>query len=973
MSLPTPHQESDDPLDTASLSPLYHTSKTHLSYLNPIFYPHPHIHIRLEPQPPQQLDSPSSFSASPRFSSPSPSNNQYQLNHDFANLCLSPLHSWSSTSLTTSNPNPMLLMCDPTVDRGLKLTARKLVQKQRKGHSTTSSTPIPSLFVILPGVNNLNIDESGSLDSTHYALEENFYLYFLCDYGGNLDDLQLRLHVCENGSSSTISTPSPNPKAGGATDTDKSSVETEHCIKRSHLQSGYRLRNLDTFLIDHTIPMLSLLRAIQDNPDMYSSGSRGLNSSSILERRIRAAIRFLATHAYEVLKDFKEYPSVGDLDLDGYGSTIPDLQWGDFWDEQEAMAACGATTEEATGLYSNKNSDGNEGDNDTSNDRCSLVLGGCVLCRSCDTNVSDGILWLCRAHSDVVCEAPTMEQLKFFVEMRNGNYIPMEKSCEVRFVAREDAQAFYKILSGCQHVIKLKISLAWHDKGGIGVTEEDLWQLCEVVHTLNLHELMLDCGSDSPGFPPKDGPKVDGVAMSFRPILGMLCRTGLTSLTVENFDGDIFPGQASIQVQGNLSSFSLQQFRESEPLIVPEDIPLKGFAFRHWARYPNTTGLTSVIASCPNLMRVETLTDSPGILFASIQNVAVNFGKLNYINMNMSPLDTAETTIWRLECGRPALRRVQRRSNKPITAFVQNFVGLEAWSVTECIRIWEHTEALHKVIHNNIESLESIEIACVTDHLLEVWPVLLHELTEAENVATAAAIARGDSTVTVRNNKHAVLLRLTDLMGHSFESLCSHRLNHTILAMKSYEDSFRSYLRPFNQFASTLSIDAEFTNAEQLKTLFEHMSADDLWFNELAWFLTPQTLNDSVFMSALQALVHRPDVETFTIRINGGDGTRRGGSPLEQIQTLLRAWNDLTGMSLGWVEYGLWMQGLSVQLEHPFSVTLRLPTGTGEMTFSSENVVIIGRLSMDVSAFTELTADTVGPIIYALSCSVYNH
>ncbi|KAG0003736.1 hypothetical protein BGZ80_005858 [Entomortierella chlamydospora] len=889
----------------------------------------------------------------------------------------------------------MLLMCEPNVEWELTLIARKLILKQRKGASITSTIPAPSLFVILPRTNNLNIIKRTGLASL--KVSEDFYLYFLCDYGGFDDDeLHLRLHICED---------SPSEFEAGDT-TATNTKRKERCTTGSPLHFGYRIRNLDNFLSKHTISMLSLLRALQKNPDthlpstimtnqidggsiiervdMTSIDNDKESSSGVLSGRVRDAIRFLATRAYEALQDFQGHPSRHEDDLAYYESAIPDLQWDDFWDEHEAMASTGARVEmenetEKRGFHrgpSCGNSDSSDGDG--VRDKSSLILGGGVLRKTTNASIVDGIRWLCQAHDEVICNAPAAERLSTFIKMHNGIYIPIEKSCDIRFFNREDAQAFYKVLAESRSLKKLSISLAWYAVDGIGVTEEDLWQLCEAVHTLSLQELSLDCGCDIPGLPRENGRNVEGITVSFKPILGMICRAGLEALTVENFDGEIFPGETSIQTQGELESFSLHEFRESESLLIPKNISLKRLALCHWTHYPDIAGLTSVVVVCPNLTEIESLTESLEKLFFSIQNATVNLGSLLYFNINESDLEAVELTIWRLECGRPAIRRVQRRSCKPLSPFIQSLLGLQSWTATKCMRIWEQPQEFHNVIHNNIGSLKSVDIACVIQHMVAFWPVLLRELLEAEAIAAAAALTRGDSTAIDNRDKHVVGLRLNDMMGHCLESMSSQRLEQTSLVIKSYDDAFRQYLEPLSQFASILSIDAEFIDSHQLESLLEDIFEDEMWFSELAWFLTPETLSDPAFMTVLQELVRHPEVQTLTIRINGGEGTRRGGSALEPIQTLLQAWNYLTGMSLGWMEYGQWMRELSVQFVHPFRETLCLPTGAGELSFASEDPVTIGAPLQTRSAFPGTTwsdlskashkTNYLGSIIYALSC-----
>ncbi|KAG0367819.1 hypothetical protein BGZ54_003194 [Gamsiella multidivaricata] len=873
--------------------------------------------------------------------------------YDFSNLCLSPLHSWSTSTFIDPQPSPMLLLKDPVVDRELRWIARKLIRRQRFAHETAAAedtVALPGLYVILPRNSTAikkNRSRSGSHGGSVCAIdpaEQDFCVHFLCDYGAPQDQT-IRLHVCKDFSC-----------------TDDADTEGEG-------QDGLRLYDFDNFLLHHTITMLSLLRVLQENDDPNVSGTS--LASPAMAGRIKTAIRFLATRAYETLLNFRDHPSAHEDDLNEFEALIPSLKQSDFMDPAEAVA------------YVSGNVHGTLGDVESTQEN-SWVLFRMSAYTGVEDDEATSMLWVCQAHQEMFRDAPRTERLARFVEEHHGTWIPVKKQLRIQMESRSDARLLYEILDEYRGVLAMEIGLLWQkNEGDNKVTDEDLWELCITVHKLDLRELTVDCGAGGDGRGGESGLDADDEAKpSFRPLLGMICRQGLETLTVQKFNGDIFPGGRTIKAEGDLAAFSLQQFRESSDnastLVVPENISLRKLYFFRWERYPDIPGFTSMVLCLPNLTHLETLTSCLKDFFLSIQNATTTLGSITYVGISESALESAEITVWRVAGGGPALRKVQRRTNKGPNIYQQSLLGLENYTITECARLWDHPEALHNVIHNNIGALTSLDLACETEGLGLLWPLVVKELMEAEVIAEAAALARGgderghdynddsdgDEAEAVYR-KYAVPLRLDDLKGHALESLCPQQPDQTRLALKTYDDGFRPYMEPLSYTATILSIDWEFKNAEELELLVKHTSVDGLWFYELLWFQTEQTRHPR-FMSVLRELVQRPEVQTFTIQVDG--------EGLEQIQILLQSWNELTGMSLGWNEYGRWMQELVEQLEHPFEETLRLPTGAGELTFSSVDYVAIGAAVPEgFSAKWTSPSGVVncrGPVVYALSCRV---
>ncbi|KAF9290240.1 hypothetical protein BGZ68_007588 [Mortierella alpina] len=883
---------------------------------------------------------------------------------DFARLCLSPLQSLPHTaednhyttqnaSSTTTNArkiraSPMLLLNDRNVDHELKLIAQKLVKKQRSDEGSASGL---SLFVILPVVTSRNdifgnhpfggsrITTSSSNNNNNHnnrglyaAAEQEFRLFFLCDYGGR-EDTSPKLHICDYNNNTPQLWGDVDMEIDGESGDASQSQPTHH--HHAQPEHGHALRDLDDFLLTHAIPMLSLLRAVQDNMDAHMPGTAA--SDPLLAGRIRSAIRFLAASVHEELIEFQESPSPSEEECDEYESCLLE---GDFLESSMTTAA-------AAGRGGYTTDDGNRNDSNGSNSSLvGIASGGGALC-----------------------------------QMKQGRGLyPMEKSAEIQLYSREDADEFYSMVCEYQCVMKLKISLAWPG----GVTEEDLWRLCEVVHASTLRELTLDCNADPAGAQEQDGSTTTPTTVpkpGFRPLLGILCRIGFVSLTVENHAGDIFPGGVPIHIQGRLEEFSLKAFRDAGEslVVVPENISLKKLTFRNWLHFPDRDGFASVFKCCPNLQEIETEAEVFDKMFIALQ-VATNntLGKLSFLRVMQSYREQGAVSFSRLEGGEPAMLRVQRRTAKMMNPLLARFTGLENFSSLACIQMWEHTELLHDLVHNNIPTLESMEFACRTDYLPAMWSFLVQELDHAQqNLAAneAAADAASDSEFEgehdeededeeegLNQQKEPVRLRLMDERGmNGLESACPQQVDQTSLVLRTYNATFRPYLKNLSQFATTLCFEQEFVSAEELSLLVQHVAEDGLFFHNLAWHLSPQVLRDVTFLQTLHTLVHHPEVQQFTIRIDNG-----GADPSDvQMSTLLQIWMGLTEMKLDRVGCGRWMQECAAQLEHPFKERVQLPNGGGELMFASENMVEIGATASTMCpSFAGSAGGHRGPRIY---------
>ncbi|KAG0214290.1 hypothetical protein BGX28_002398 [Mortierella sp. GBA30] len=888
------------------------------------------------------------------------------------------------TSLKDQRPSPMLLLNDPNVDQELKLIAQKLVKKQRSDDGSASGL---SLFIILPvldqGIHhhrdsyhyrrfgNGAQEEHGDgdeEDDEEEEQEEDFRLYFLCDYGGR-EDTSPKLHVCDYGSRQqqhwgVDDMEIDDGSAAGRHPHHRHQQQRHHRPEHHQPpqpQHGHRLKDLEDFLSAHTIPMLSLLRTVEENIDLGMPGTA--HSDPMLANRIRIAIRFLASRVHEELLEFQESPSPSEEECDDYDSC---LQESDFLETITTISSGNKPT----------NHHAIAGNNDNISSLVGMANGGGALCQMSNAMMlGEGVLWLCRAHNEMYCKAPAAYRLREFIHHHGGDCIPMEKSAEIQLVRREDAAEFYRMLIEYQCVMKLKISLAWPG----GVTEEDLWRLCEVVHRSTLRELTLDCNADTTTTAglhqqPHPLPQQETVDRpGFRPLLGMLCRLGFVSLTVENYAGDLFPGGASIMMRGRTENFSWKAFRDSnaELMVVPENIPLKKLALRHWIHYPDTDGLSSVARCCPQLTELECQTERLENVYTSLhQATNGTLNKIQYLLLSESPSEVGWVSFKRLENGQQTMSGMQRRTSRELSPWLEQCLGIVNYSVLRCVRMWENMDLLHNFINSNIVTMESLDFVCRADYLTVMWRFLAEELDQAFQILEEQRADEEAAEDEESFEREPIRLRLKDEQGNGLESACPHESGETTLALKYYDDAFRPHLKSLSRFAATVSFEQEFTRQEDLDLLWYHVVEDGLYFPHLAWHISPRNLNNVAFLSTLQALVHHPEVQQFTVRIDNN-----GSSPsLVQMLTLLQSWNDLTGMSLRREECGRWMQECVAQLEHPFKTTVRLPNGTGELTFASENMVDIGA-SASTMCPSYVTASKGGvpggrrgPRIYSLSC-----
>ncbi|KAG0081628.1 hypothetical protein BGZ90_006563 [Linnemannia elongata] len=653
--------------------------------------------------------------------------------------------------------------------------------------------------------------------------EDDYWLYFLCDFMMP-ENTSPMLHICSPPLPPTPPPPPPpHPSSFAQRGYPKYAdpqpslfIPAPSGTRTRTYPGGYQLRNLDDFVDIHALPMLSLLYLV-DQANTHGDDAEWTD-------RIRGGIRFLAERCKEDLVDIFEedtqvspspemdseggrsgFQGVRDRDEEGEDegeesedeeeeeeeeedqgdeeaeSELMRLREDDFRDPWRVAGKSSTSSHRSSSSIDGINFDNldlnhhaspkpeqDQGDPSASAASSSgvLILGADVLCQVNHPFIAGGILWLCEAHNEMLCKGMAAEKLRQFIKSKQGNCIPMEKSAEIQLHDREDARVFYRMLDEYKCVIKLKIGLDWVG----GATEEDLWELCWAMHSSTVRDLTVDCG---------------GGGVSFKPMLGMMCRLGFVALTVENYDGTfLLPDEPLVthssasrrSSRSNSTSnhsnnesdhprmdvrtsppvdtrFSLIDFRASPTIMsLPDNIQLKKLTFRHWARVPDRKAIVNLVQVLPNLTELETMTDSVERMCEAVldelqaqahtgsevrsnnsQPYQRSFSHLNLLEVG--PFGTkAEFTFSKPSGPEGNIRILEThwKTNQPPRGqgLLQQAIGLETLEFTQCVGLWEMGPELQRIIGCNYSTLRRIEIVCTTERMADVWVFLRGELMQ---------------------------------------------------------------------------------------------------------------------------------------------------------------------------------------------------------------------------------------------------
>ncbi|KAF9578731.1 hypothetical protein BGW38_005333, partial [Lunasporangiospora selenospora] len=930
------------------------------------------------------------------------------------------LHPGPSAAPSNSVSSPMLLLSHSVVERELRLIARKLVRRQRLTEEAT-----PSLFIILPTVlptasppnptPTLAQQQQYSSQtqypyqqSSHHApysqpLQESpmsancfmdgirqyeYRLYFLCDYMNN-ESGKPQLHLCmdmgqDNGqgqgqgqdtSGSTSAGQGDNKASQSARGEDMEVDQADQSNEVSSMMdmsaNGHRLRNLRDFCEDYKIPMLSLLRMLQDNTDRHMFGTTMTDPT--LGARIRTALRFLASMSFEELTDLRDAPSEEDEESrDGEGNGGAD-------DDDEEEEDAGDYDEFPT-LNPNDFLDPSE-----------VLKEGIILGSLCPLNMrSKETYWMCMPHNEMFCKVAAAETLRAFIHEHQGDCIPMERSAEIQLHSREGAREFYRMLVAYQCVMKLKISLAWSspsthltesNEGGTsavggseslsgsavsagvasgrGVTEEDLWDLCDMVHATNIRELTVDCSSLA-----VSGPD------SFRPFFGIIYREGFISLTIENYPGQL-PWVQTVERSGH--SFSLRDLRRqpasmpSHPILLPKGNQLQKLVLTHWAHVPDIERVCDLVRVVPKMKELEIECEHIELAVSHLYSATNEFHHTGYIKLVEGSREEAEFTFLKAS-GRSSAsagRRpfLRRKTGRHPDMALSTYCQLESLVTLHGLDLYHEQASMSDLVSKSQRSLKHLELGCHVGDVYPLWSSILNKL--GVSGATAMPVPtrnqRRDHYYHHSQPQAQFYMRMYSVGGEY--SLSTERpgvASKTQVAVHSYpidDDVTRRRSRMMEDelfsklpsLATGLVIGAEMTSADEMERFAQAVERNGLPYSHLTWYLTAQTASaDTVshrFMGALRSVVHRQEVKSFTIKVYGGHGL--------DVIMLLKAWNELTGLGLG-VEHQIWIQRACVELEHPFEQRFRpqshhshgqyhvqqqQPLGS-ELSFTSEDEVM---------------------------------
>ncbi|KAF9332246.1 hypothetical protein BG006_004900 [Podila minutissima] len=786
------------------------------------------------------------------------------------------------------------LIKDPKIIQELRLIARKLVQKQRNTEDSA-----PTLFVILPTLlTHIHSSSSSSPSSSKEAdptglIAHEYRLYFLCDYGDNVDT-PLQLHLCDH-----IGNNHHN--------------HHQHPASGTVTASGYVLRDLEEFLSVFQIPMLSLLRALLDNRQESTAVPGTVASDPTLYDRCQVAIQLLASYSVDELKDIRNRPLEADTtDYDSY----PPVRSSDF----AHLAPHGDPHME-------------DSEHDGPQAQFPIALGGLYQVSSS----TGSILWVCPSHNEIICKSAAEHELHKFVELHQGDCLPTERAVEILFTKRENAQHFYDLLCKYQCVLKLKILLGWPH-----LDEEDLWRLYYVVHRTKIRDLTVDCcnGEDmeevsfmsKPMIPTEEATEQkrqqrqreqeqrrqlamdttgSSSGLNFKPLLGMIFRQGLVSLTVENFLGyipQLHFEQPLVTPNSNISDntyipFSMTEFHKPSDVVrIPYTNHLKKCALRHWTQKPNLASVCILVQTSPNLTELEMECDSIETTFAHLYQATNAFRAVTFLRLSENPRESAEITLGRSgdhhdHDSRPTFKRIQRTTSRVPSETIQSICGLETLVVTQCLELWDKPEVVHNIVHNNAKTLCNVELSCRTDKLVDMWHLL------------------------ARNSEGKFRIRLNDTVC-SLMSWDRHQPRYTALVVHSYKEEMghRWLFQNLRGIAATLCVSPRFVDLGRLQLMCEHLVRDGLpagGFDNLVVFLTPKTVEAVEFVQAWRSVVGSlQELRHFTMRVYAS--TFKGGA------WLLKLWNAVTGMGLE-PEYGQWIEQTTAEQSHPFSKSVQVP------------------------------------------------
>ncbi|KAI1317344.1 hypothetical protein EDD11_008524 [Mortierella claussenii] len=596
------------------------------------------------------------------------------------------------------------------------------------------------------------------------------------------------------------------------------------------------------------------------------------------------------------------------------------------------------------------------------------------------------VRWLCSDHTQACCEAQIREKMKAAIALNGGSSMEHERLAEIQFKSRERAKEFYALLREFKCVAKLHIHLAWR-----GLTDEDLWELGEVIHKAGITELALDCAcvAEDDHQQPKHPQQQQQQPLNFKPVLGMLFLPRLMSFTINNFSATLPALNAfNFGTYAN-DTFSLQDFRDSPALTLPASNSLSTLAFNNCGPGTQAQQMTELLRHSPLLTDVRLECDRIDSALAKIEEATNQMDKITFVKLSESAWESAEMTYGRdysdgnsssagdMENRQPStLKCLNRKTQRLLNIHLQDLGVLERLTTCTYLELWDkHQTTLATLIAQN-PRLHTLELMCEVQSMDRLWRFLIshyqhhqqiqqlkqeeHEMSQMDllDLPQANPYQQQPPPPTYFSHHSPSAASSSKFLHlHLYDKSCSLMVYtpvFNVFVLNDYTDAQRQLMHSLEDITTAICIGSGFHDPEQLALLRMHLEEDGAFkFKSLTWVLTPKLQNDPYFLEQLRALVTSQCAIThFTIRVY---------APLFDIRSLVRAWNWIVDAAwLSEEEHGRWIQTC---LEHEkeeggrsgadsLSTTAPNAGGTGDGGEESLNAARTAALSKRATAQT---------------------
>ncbi|KAF8952032.1 hypothetical protein BGZ46_003694 [Entomortierella lignicola] len=673
-------------------------------------------------------------------------------------------------------------------------------------------------------------------------------------------------------------------------------------------ENGYALNDLENFSQTHKMCLLSLLRVLQSSLLSISEEEyaemKNINgmethhhdhdaqtsSLLLLQRRIDIAIRYmLQFFSIPDLEYILQSPS--DMDMEEFNNeTLPNLQIQDFADSAISRIQQTSTVDgRILGPLTQRNTRASSRSRNNSIPSSNPRMRGMGF-----------VQWLCPYHSQIHCQAETRETLKAVIGKNGGSCVEQERFAELHFKTRENAAEFYNLMVEYRCIAKLQIKIGWKN-----LTEEDLWNLAEVVNESDIGGLILDCNYD----PESEEQEAEYMGqprprLSFKPLLGMLFSPNLASFALENF-----PGSLPVLEESNFTcspeSFTLQDFRRSNPseCKLPPFSNLRTLVLNRCGPEPKANRLMPLIRHCPLLTEIQLECDDLDTSIAAIRGIATNLTFLRLSESMWEGIDmrftkAGESGTHSSTQSKSIIRSIGRKTKRSLDLPYDGVV--EQFATCAFMNLWEqHQTTLVNIVTQN-PGLHDIELMCEARSMDRLWRFLTsHYLRHQQTYIQQQQFEQMSlhQNQPVDTSESFLRLRLYD----GTVSLFTITPLSNLIVMHGYTSQHRQLLQSLEDITTALCIGSTFDSPEQLALLQSEAEQEGgIRFDNLLWILSLNQQDDPGFLHQLRALLSTTsNFKTFTMRIY---------VMLFDIGNLIYLWNWVCGAAYLNEEHGRWIQ-----------------------------------------------------------------